>query len=401
MQQDREVQREREQSEAVEVKLQRWLSLLELACPEIERLAPGVGRDLLAPQGMDSCTELAGAINSSFWALVSGRATLQRHLQRAVRERSDQKRSHVSEITTLKAQQEAAVHTLTQAVGTERQKLELAAADAASEKQTLRAKLSFLETEAGTLRKGEATALRSVEQARAMTVAAYERSLAPLKSSLRVAKSELRAVAQRERLLVALAEKQREALIVTERVNGTEDYEELLDLNRQRTVVEGEIDELTQQLTSVPTARPFSPGGGGGETLDMVPEGELGDELLRARLEHASLQAASAQAELMMERERARGVEERLAQAEGAAAAAAQLRAGVQRGEVPAAAQQHLLSVQSPPGRSVWEQGFSDEDDDGEFSGSISSSLSESDGGSSDSLGDLHRCEHQQFSPYN
>ena len=61
-------------------------------------------------------------------------------------------------------------------------------------------------------RESEERTRQESEAAKEATVAGYERSLAPLKSALRAAKTELGALGQRERLLCRLAEQQREAL---------------------------------------------------------------------------------------------------------------------------------------------------------------------------------------------
>ncbi len=370
-----EFELEREKSEATEVKLQRWLSLLEAVCPEVERLVPGVARELLAPHGMDTCKELARAIRVSFWSLVSGRATLQRHLVRAVRVSAEEKRAHAAECATIQAQHKATIKTMRASQQFEKKRAALTAADSVEAKRLLEGKLSILETEVATLRKGESANTRAVEQAKEKAAEAYTQSLAPLKAHLRTAKIELLALGKRERLLVSLAEKQREVLSIVDRMSNLEDYDQLLKLNEQRTVLDAEADALTQQLTAAPTTMvgittgsprhtparahhqqqpehtPEDNDGGvdaadGGSANRHAAadaqeeiEFELGDKLLRARLDDVSLQVAAAQAEVLKERERSRTALEKLAQAEGAIAAAEQLRASYKAED-----------LQSPPG---------------------------------------------------
>ena len=355
---------ERENSEATEVKLQRWLTVLEAVCPEAERLVPGVARELLAPHGLDTCTELAQAIRVSFWSLVSGRATLRRHLIRAVRVAAEEKRAHAAECTTIHAQHNATIKTMRASQQFEKKRAALAAADNAEEKRLLEGKLSIVESEVAALRKAESAKTQTVERAKEKAAEAYAQSLAPLKAHLRTAKSDLLALGKRERLLVSLAEKQREVLSIVDRMSNLEDYEQLLQLNEQRSALEVEVDALTQQLTAVPTT--IAPGsassrrhtsarahhqrqpgqlpadssdgadaaddsGGDGSRNDdddaQDADLELGDRMLRARLEDVSQQVAAAQAELLKERQRSRAALEKLAQAEAAISAAEQLRA--------------------------------------------------------------------------
>ena len=325
--------KQREASEEVEARLQRLLDMLRGLCPELDRLAPGAGRATLSPQ-FDSVGELAAAIDRGFWSLVAGRAAVQRRLLRAVRLSAEERRGHEAERATLKAQHEAALHAATQSASQERLNLEMEKADSAGLRHQLEEKVRFLEAEGQLLRESEERTRQESEAAKEATVAGYERSLAPLKSALRAAKTELGALGQRERLLCRLAEQQREALAITERMGGMEDYEQLLVLNRQRAELGAEIERLTRQLTAVPVGQtsPESARLGGpagvdvGDSLIVTDEGAVGAEsgggLLRARHEEASRQAASAQAELLLERERGRGVSQRLAVAEGAAAAA-------------------------------------------------------------------------------
>lgn len=429
-----ELELEREKSEAIEVKLQRWLSLLDAVCPEVERLVPGVARELLAQHGLDTCEELARAIRVSFWSLVSGRATLQRHLVRAVRVSAEEKRAHAAECATIQAQHSATVKTIRASQEFEKKRAALAAADSVEEQRLLKGKLSILESELVALRKRDSANTRAVEQAKEKAAEAYTQSLAPLKAHLRTAKSELLALGKRERLLVSLAEKQREVLSIVDRMSNLEDYEQLLKLNEQRTVLEAEVDGLTKQLTAVPmtmvgiatgsTSNPRHPPARthyqqqpeltpedndgaagaadecGANWQDNAVAGaqeeiefELGDKMLRARLEDVSSQAAAAQAELLKERERTRAALEKLAQAEGAIAAAEHLRASYKAENMQSSpgddvsigeAAQRLLLSTSPTARPAGGSGSSTGSDVDHSDGSSSDSGSSSSVMSSD-----------------
>eukprot|EP01043_Picozoa_sp_COSAG02_P036459 COSAG02_NODE_2670_length_8288_cov_6.629792_4_plen_984_part_00 len=425
-----ELELEREKSEAIEVKLQRLLSLLDAVCPEVERLVPGVASELLAQHGMDTCEELSRAIRVSFWSLVSGRAALQRHLVRAVRVSAEEKRAHAAECATIQAQHRAALKTMQASQQFEKKRAALAEADSVETKRLLEGKLSILESELVALRKEDSATTCAVEQAKEKAAEAYTQSLAPLKAHLRTAKSELLALGKRERLLVSLAEKQREVLSIVDRMSNLEDYEQLLKLSEQRTVLETEVDGLTQQLTTVPMTMvgiatrstsnlrhtparahdqqpehtPEDNDGGAGAADEFQAnwqddavagtreeiESELGDKLLRARLDDVSSQVAVAQAEVLKERERSRAALEKLAQAEGAIAAAEHLRASYKAenmqsppgddASIGEAAQRLLLSTSPPPARPAAATDGSTESDVDYSDGSSS------DGGSSSSV---------------